>query len=77
MILWKLVLQMGRVNQTKYVSNFNVQANHLGILVKLQSYEDQMEPMTTFLTNPQVVLMLLDREPRFRKQSKETLTIQP
>lgn len=76
-MLWKLTLQMGRVNQTKYVSNFNVQANHLGILVKLQSYEDQMEPMTTFLTNPQVVLMLLDREPRFRKQSKETLTIQP
>lgn len=76
-MLWKLMLQMGRVNQTKYVSNFNVQANHLGILVKLQSYEDQMEPMTTFLTNPQVVLMLLDREPRFRKQSKETLTIQP
>lgn len=76
-MLWKLMLQMGRVNQTKYVSNFNVQANHLGILVNLQSYEDQMEPMTTFLTNPQVVLMLLDHEPCFRKQSKETLTIQP
>lgn len=76
-MLWKLMLQMGRVNQTKYVSNFNIQANHLGILVKLQSYEDQMEPMTTFLTNPQVVLMLLDCEPCFRKQSKETLTIQP
>lgn len=54
------MLQMGRVNQTKYVSNSNVQANHLGILVNLQSYEDQMEPMTTFLTNAQVVLMLLD-----------------
>lgn len=59
-MLWKLMLQMGRVNQTKYVSNSNVQANHLGILVNLQSYEDQMEPMTTFLTNAQVVLMLLD-----------------
>lgn len=43
---------MGKVNQTKYVSNFNVQANHLSILVNLQRYGDQMENMTTFLKNP-------------------------
>lgn len=51
-MLWKLTLQMGKVNQTKYVSNFNVQANHLSILVNLQLYGDQMENMTTFLKNP-------------------------
>ena len=66
-MLQKLTLQMGRVNQTKCVSYFNVQANHLGILGNLQFYGDQMEPMTTFLANHQVVLMLL-REPYFRKQ---------
>lgn len=49
---WKLTLHMGTVNQPKCVPDFNVQANHLGILVHLQFCKDQMEPMTTFLTNP-------------------------
>lgn len=52
---WKLTIQMGRVHQTKYVSNFNVQTNHLGLLVKLQFCGDQMEPMPAFLTHPQMM----------------------
>lgn len=50
---WKVTLQMCRVNQTKCFSNFNVQTEHLRIMIKHQFYRDPVGVHeSAFLTNP-------------------------